>query len=206
MADLSVLRLRVQRFVTDCPAFIIDTALNDAARKFLDKTLLWKVDAQFSLSTDQKVYEISSDLLPINCDAVQVTGLKLDVDAKPLAKNNDGDLPIGLGKPCAYFCTTPNELRVGPTPAEAYDGLITIAIKPSIDKMTVPDFLLSMSGQHIAHGAIGSLKMHTTEKWYDPEGAAWHKQQFEQEIDSARKAALKGFASANISASPTRFI
>lgn len=180
MATLNALRTLVQREVMTCPSFIVDTALNMGARKFLDIARYWRESVD--VVTAAGVGEIAVDS-PSGTSPIEIITVK---HADTLKYLNDAQVPRirstrsdNQDRPQFFGTVDAKIIEVSPYPDAVYHLIVEMAVKPALSGMTVPDRVIDQCGEGIATLAVADLLGQTGHPWTDINKAELRRQQGE---------------------------
>lgn len=206
----------VQPSVPKCPVASIVTAVKSAAIEFCSRTLMWRVRSTASdIMSGQAQYGMNP---PEGCSIAGVIGLEIikDLNLYPLTPTtedmlNEGDPSWRLREspiPTHFFSIDVDDVQLVPEPSEdILDSLYaTIAVKPSRDATTCPDFLYEDWAEELAHGALARLMMDPAAAWTNPQAGASHMAAFDSAVLKAKNQALTGKARQGLSVKPRSFL
>lgn len=191
----ATMRPRVQSLAPECPSFLIDQALRDAADEFFRDSRVWRSSRGTLLTTvaDTSVYAYTP---PTNAEVVAVqtawvSTTELDIER---AGESDDEEPGDTEQFPKIGARPTNKLRLTPLPSAAGQVITgTLSFKPSTDAVGIPTEAWSGWPDEIAKGAASLLAGHADKPWSNPAMAKMWREEF-----------MSGLRHASATAGPTR--
>jgi hypothetical protein len=198
--------------VPDCPDPVITANVISACIEFCRETLAWTEFQDFMPLFDDVVdYQID---VPAHSRLIQVMDVWLgSTRIVPLTiKDLQRVMPNwsdAIGSLPVYYTAAVERgmIRVHPTPKNVTGKRLSlrIALVPSSNAKTLPDFLELHHFEAIASGVKARLLMMASATWFNPQLAERHRQLFQEGINAARIAEIHDRAPSTISIQPRKF-
>ena len=199
--------------VPDCPDPVINANVISACAEFCRETLAWTEFQDYLALFDGVIdYEID---VPSQSRLIQVMDVWLGstklvaLTMKDLQRvlpnwmDSVGSLPV-------YYTAAVERgmIRLHPKPSNVTGKKLSlrIALVPSSNAKTLPDFLELHHFEAIASGVKARLMMMASASWFNPQLAERHRQFFLEGINSARIAEIHDRAPSTVNVQPRRFI
>ncbi len=198
--------------VPDCPNPVINTNVISACVEFCRETLAWTefqdylplfddlVDYQIDAPAHSRLIQImdvwmgNSRLIPLTIKDLQ--------RVMPNWTDAIGSLPV-------YYTAAVERgmIRLHPKPKNVTGKRLSlrIALVPSSNAATLPDFLELHHFEAIASGVKARLLMMASAPWFNPQLAERHRQLFLDGINAARIAELHDRVPSTVNVQPRRF-
>lgn len=192
----------IQPYVPECPEFVIETHVAEAAAKFCRETYIWRVDLDEDVTVaGEAIYDVD-----VPSGTVLEDILFFEVDGSPITRVSDRHVAPTLfneqGIPQWYDVYLDTQVRVFPTPDDSYTFRATAVVKPKLDSGGVETFIYETFGRCIANGAIAQLTAIPGKAWSDPALSAAYSMKFSQSIAKAR---IRDFKSVPLRVRPQPF-
>lgn len=176
----------VQPYVPECPEFVIEKHVAEAATQFCEETYIWQVDVEEdTTSAGEFLYELDvptstliEDVNFINLDGVTLH--RIDDEAGATAFHGKE------GKPRYYSLSADFFVRFYPTPDAAYVFSGQAVVKPSLLSTGIETFIFNTFGRDIACGAIALLQAIPGKAWTDHALAANNMALFNRGVGRAK--------------------
>ena len=184
----------VAPYVNGAPFATILYHLREAAIEFCTRTLVWRVDLDPILTVvDQGTYALK---LPDESRVVKL--LRYQLGEHPygniVTPDKGQDLLDYNSGYDAIWTTDKLNVSVCPVPKAAGQSMaITVALRPSADALTIPEFLFEDYATCIAEGAVSRIAAIPRQSFTDLQQAAVYGAKFKDEMDRVAAAAGKGF-------------
>lgn len=158
-----------------CPDGLVSQALREASRRFLSESEVWREDIAFTTVTGQTGYTLT-----LGYDFAYI---------KRIISVRTGDELKG------WTFSRPATLTFSEAPTGSISATARVVYVPNTIHTEVPDWIVAVWGEAIAHGARFLLKSDQGSKsdpspWYDTEGAVIEKGKFDAAVQTARQEIL----------------
>ena len=172
-------------------------ALRRCAIEFCMRSMVWKTLVTADMVASQTVYTVAADTDAVVSKvlAVSVLGGRLEpIQFDELAQIDNWNM-VMAAMPTQYYLSQPGVVNLWPIPTMTVTSglLFQIVEQPSMTCATVPDFVYNQYGQAMVDGALAVLMSTPGKEWTNPEMAAWHRGEFEQQIAMAMQQASEAF-------------
>lgn len=191
----ATMRPKVLRKAPECPSFLIDDALKEAANQFFSDSRVWRTAHGTLLTTvaDTAVYAYTP---PTNAQVWQVQTAWIGTDELTPVEAGDeaDDEPGDADELPRIFARMVNKIVLTPLPANAdVDVEGTLSLRPSTDAAGIPQEAWDRWADEIACGAASILVAEPNKPWSNPGAQSFLRGVF-----------MDGISSASNSAGPTR--
>lgn len=185
------MRPAVLRRARECPSFLIDEALKDAADKFFQDSRVWRTAHGTLLTT---VADTASYSYTPEDEAMLWQVQTAWIGSDELTPIEDGehadDDPTDTTALPRIFARRVNKIVLTPLPSAA-DMVIkgTVSLRPATDAIGIPQEAWSEWGEAIACGAAAQLVTHHDKPWSNPGSQSFLAGVLRDGISSASNAA-----------------
>lgn len=177
----AAMRPRVLLLAPECPSFLIDEALRDAADEFFRDSRVWRSSHGTLLTTvaSTSVYAYTP---PTNAEVVAVqtawvSTTELDIE-KP--GESDDEEPGDTEQFPKIGARPTNKLRLTPLPSVVGQVIAgTLSFKPSTDAVGIPTEAWNGWADEIAKGAAAIRARDGDKPWSNPTAVAMWRKEFE---------------------------
>ena len=186
MADPESFFRWVTPYVPTCPDPIVASHIIDAARSFCEATRCWRYITSTTLDgTEPDVSIDAEDAQVHELEGASFNGQPLIAVAyDPLLSANEG-LPSSISQINSGSFTLFPGIRAGTLVLSAF-------LKPSVNAMTIPDFLLGDHGQTIGYGALATLLAIPDQPFSNPVLAGYYVSEFQSRKDAGFRLNRRG--------------
>lgn len=186
MADPESFFRWVTPYVPTCPDPIIASHIIDASRSFCEATRCWRFLTTIALDgTEADIVIDAEDAQIHELEGASFNGQPLVAVAyDPLSVAHDG-LPYAISQIDSGSFTLFPGIRAGTLTLSAF-------LKPSVNAMTVPDFLLGDHGQTIGYGALSTLLAIPDQPFSNPALAGYYVGEFQSRKDAGFRLNRRG--------------
>lgn len=180
-------------YVSGCPLPIMREELRRAARRFFERSLVWREEVYLGFGAGMTNASIK---LKAGQTLVSVIRAQLTDDTEPLSPAPAGMnwLSTERNKPQVYSSDKAGFLSLFPLQATNVTCKVKIAVKPEIGSAIIPDVEGDMYAEQIADGAAASILSMPDAEWYNPAQADYHTSKFERGISEARSKVEMGYS------------
>ena len=191
------------------PDSLIISAVRDASRDFCRRTLTWQNDP-VSLPYADGTSDYFLDV-PDEAQVVLVVSIVADSARRLVPATLDllearwPGWREASGAPRGFLVVDSKTVRFVPTPDADGDYVATAAFMPSSTATTLDAEVYDRYYDVIKSGALARLKTHTAEMFFDPSGAAFHRQLFIAGATAATADRNRGMARGVLYVRPVRF-
>jgi len=184
MTLLTALVPLVRPYVADCPRVLIENELLRAARRFCDETQVLREKKLIGFGgTDVEVRISRKETETVmNIISVRKRG---ETNFLSIAGSADS-LPVSTGTALYYASSKAGHIKLGPIPATSEIFEVYVVLKPSLTATEINTDLAEVWGEAIAAGAASNLMLMPDSQWYNPQGSAEQKRNFETAVTKAR--------------------
>lgn len=186
------------------------SALRGAAIEFCRKSLYWQeetdpqpvvkgvTDYDVDVSGGRQVVSVMSvnfdnrrTLLPMTLEQVE--------RAMPRWRE-------ATGEPFGYLVTSPESIRLVPSPTQDASMTLTVAYAPSRSSNAIQTTIYDRYYETLKHGALARLKAMMGRAFYDPQAALYYTGRFNAGVNTANVERNRGFSRANLRVEPRAFV
>lgn len=186
----------------NCPVFVVERAVREAAIEFFERSLAYSVtqDAA-SLPSNVETFDLELPATTrlvsygvIRYDSRELSGLHRD----DIDRSNRNWTAI-QGEPMHYVYNDEASFRLYPFPDRASSKKLYVRfyVTPTRDSVDIPDILGERYYDHILYGARHRLARMPGTTWTNPGMAAGYLQVFEQKVKNAKADAFFEFGRTN---------
>ena len=182
--------------VQECPTFVAERHVRDAAIEWCRRTRMWRHEIDQAVTENPITLTLPEHSTMFEIERLALGGHELTPVARP-------DLPIDAsgeaGNPRWLTQTAPGTIEVYPV-AEAQlsgfvyltpsKGMVFSGIQNAAD--VVPDWLFDVHGDAIAAGAVSRIMFLPRQPYSDPSMGAYHKARFDQAAREHADATIRG--------------
>ena len=178
----------VQPYVPECPEFVVEEYLIEAAATFCRETQVWR----FDIEEDQTIANEPEYDIDVPSGTVLEDILIFEVDGSPIARLTDAAVEPNLSdkpqKPEYYSIYRDTQVRLYSTPDGAYPFRGVGVAKPKLKSSTgVESFIFETYGRCISYGAIAQLAAIPGKAWSNPALSGAYNALFSSSIADARR-------------------
>ena len=178
----------IQPYVPGCPEIVIESHLQEAAAKFLQRSEIWR----FDIEKDFVVKNVAdyAIFLPSN-EAVLENIYEIVLDGRCIPRITDRHLTTTAfnekGCPKYYAIYQDASIKFYPTPDKKYEFTGTGVLKTKLTATGIEDWIYQTYGRCIAYGAIGMLTSIPNKEWTSPELSIYYQTEFKKDADAAKR-------------------
>lgn len=178
----------IQPYVPECPEFVIEEHLIEAAAQFCEETYLWR----FDIEEDQTIAGEPEYDIDVPAGTVLEDILMFEIDGSPIRRLSDAGIAPQLSdtpaKPQYYSVYRDSQVRLYSTPDDVYTFRGVGVAKPKLGVSTgVEGFIFETFGRCISNGAIAQLADIPGKAWSNPALASNYRIKFSKSIADARR-------------------
>lgn len=180
-------------YVSGCPMPIMLSELRRAARRFFERSTVWREEVYvgFGGGMNHAVIRVKDEQMLISVVRAQIMGKKDPLDPAPGGMNW---ISNERGEPKFYSSDKAGSLYLFPIPIVTTTCVIKVAVKPALGSNMIPDIEGDMYAELIAEGAASSILNMPDADWYNPKQADFHAKSFEHGIAEARNKMNMGYS------------
>ena len=177
----------VQPYVPGCPEIVMESHLQEAAAKFLERSEVWRfeIEKDFAVKNvaDYPIYLPSSE-------AVLENIFEMVINDRVIPRITDRHLnstTVSTNScPQYYSIYQDASVKFYPTPDKKYEFRGSGVLKTKLTATGIEDWIFESHGRCIAYGAISQLASVPGKEWSNPELSVYYRQMFLQESDAAK--------------------
>lgn len=196
MALISSITPYIATEIPDAMTLLIEREILQAARKFFERTLIWK-DVQESQSTVAATasYDVfmPDDTEIVTWDYVLYDTFDLDPVTEYKLTAEQSTWRDLTGTPTHYITNIRTKsMRLYPIPNAVGTLKYELTLKPSITATTIPDFAIEQFQDVIVDGTLARMYGQAGKTWYNPAAADEHRRMFNNGIYEATDKMIRG--------------
>lgn len=178
----------IQPYVPECPEFVIEEHLIEAAAKFCQETYIWRFDIEEdTTSNGEPLYDIDTPAGTVLEDI-----LIMEVDDSPISRVSDRRVEPKFSndpaKPRYYAIYGDTQVRFYSTPDAVYTFRGIGVAKPKRETSTgIERFIFETFGRCISEGAIAELTAIPNKAWTNPSLSVSYRAYFNKAISDAKR-------------------
>lgn len=208
MADTIDVSSLAQEVARDCPGLPIPSATREirrAARDFCSRTWLWKylVEEEYAVEGWPEIEIVD---LPQGAEIEAVVSIIDEDDRYLTPQRNIKGLASKSGTPDVFELLADNTIYVHPTPDEDRNVDLLLALKPTQDTDTLPDWLERDWLDALIHKAKSVLFLQPGKLWTNPKGAEIALNFYRGDIGRARRQGQKSRSQGTVRMKMRRFV
>lgn len=196
--------------VPDCPLFLAENHVRNAAIEFCDLSSVWRYETAPDLIGGDESYSFDPPSGSVVARVIQAWVNGDEVFPKSASELNSiySDWRSAVGSAKYITSITPREYKIVPNPSPSDDQKLSllVALKPTRTSTTCPDFLLEDYIEEIAHGAKARLKEISDKPWTNTSEAIAHRGKFMMGVMRAQSRAELGFGRTSPVVKPREFV
>lgn len=193
MRDLDDFLPLILPYAPNAPEPIVFRCLRDAAIRFCDRTELWR--SSDTITTDglnPEPISMPPDAILAKIVTCAIDGIALDpVSIVDLSRDRPDWRTEDVGTGGASWYVSPDFGTVQAVPRASGTITVDFIAKPTVDALTLPDFLFDHYGQVLADGAAGAVLL-MPGSFSNPQLGAGLSARFENKIDGLFNAGRRG--------------
>lgn len=193
MRDMGDLLTKVMPFAPSCPELFAVEKIRDAARKFCQRTRVWRQKSDYPMTTalcKALVPAPGGQIFEIESAAFDDKNLT-PIDVAWLDRNREGWRTDDTEAAPDWITQTEFE-TVSIYPRSEGTLALTVFLMPSPTTTRLADFLVDRYGEEISHGAIGEMLVTPQRDFSNPQLGASYITRFEGHLDRLSQAGKKG--------------
>lgn len=183
----------IQPHLPGCPEIVMESSLQEAAAKFLERSEVWRFEIEKDFATKNVAdYPI---FIPTK-EAILENIYELILDGQPVSRVADKHVSSTRftenGRPSCYTIFQDTSIRLYPTPDKRYTYSGWGVLKTKLSATGVEDWVFESHGRCISYGALAQLASIPGKEWTNLELSMYYRQRFSKEMDDARTREYRG--------------
>lgn len=175
---------QIRKSALNCPGFVAEDALLDAAKAFCNQTWAWQYSDELSIVSGEDEYTLSDEIyLPQMSEIIGIVEAKDDNDAEYTAFTADLNADTWIEDD---------------EPTSSFDLTVTVALRPSNDATYLQDFLYDKHLDALNAGALANLLMQPGKDWTNPQLAQVFDRRFQHAVAVERRKKTKGYTNKSL--------
>ena len=179
---------------------LLELHIRNAAIDFCNDTRAATYSLPITMSVGQSIYDISlngADYTPVIINSVRIADRQLEPLNTDYLNSTIHGWRDDTGTPRAYVADDPYGIRLYPTPDEAVDVIVELAVKPSRDSIGIEDYIYDRYVEVISHGAVQRIASIPQKPYTNPQVAQMAMIEFIKGKAAARTEVYKSFTRNN---------
>lgn len=180
----------------DVPGALLPVARRAVLRtvqEFFRRTKIWKQDVTLTMSAGVTDYSLSSDAAIVPVEVIDSGRIKVSLTDEDMTDRYGPDWRQETGPVLAILQTSPEKVRVYPTPAATETLTLSVAVTAGDSATAIPDAFADRYREGITAGAIARLMLSPKKPYSDDAHGQIQSARFEQTVGQALEDRAKGF-------------